>query len=51
MLGFDVNRSNNTQDSSPNKESNDSSDDFSTNKTSTKMAQHLVFCVCMALES
>ena len=44
MLGFDVNRSNNTQDSSPNKESNDSSEDFSENKPSTskKKAQNSV---------
>ena len=49
IFGFDHNRSNSAQESSPNKESNDSSDDFSANEPSTskKMAQHVVSCVHM----
>ena len=44
MFGFDNNGSNSTQKSSPNKESNDSSEDFSENKPSTskKKAQNSV---------
>ena len=47
---MDNNGSNSTQESSPNEESNDSSDDFSANKPSTskKMAHNIVFCVHMA---
>ena len=45
MLGFDSNNSNRAKESSPNKESNDSSDDFLENEpgTSKKMAQNAVF--------
>ena len=52
LPGFDNNSSSSTQESSPNKEFNDSSDDFSANKRSTskEMAQDVVFCVHMALE-
>ena len=35
MLGFDLNGSNSTQESSSNEESNDSSDDLSANKPNT----------------
>ena len=44
ILGFDNNCSNSTEESSLNKESNDSSDDFSANELSAnkKMAQHVV---------
>ena len=50
MLGFDNSSTNSAQKSSPNKESNDPSDDFSANKPSTvkKMAQNLELCVHMA---
>ena len=50
--GFDDNGSNSAKESSPNKESNDSSNDFSANKhsTSKKMAQHVVSRVHMAPE-
>ena len=43
---MDNNGSNSTQESSPNEESNDSSDDFSANKLSAskKMLQNVVFC-------
>ena len=47
VLSFDKNGINSTQESIPNKESNNSSDDFSVNK---KMAQNVVFHVHMALE-
>ena len=52
MLGFDINGSNSTQESSPNEESNDSADDFLANKPSTskKMAQNVVFRIHMAPE-
>ena len=52
MFGFDDNGSNSAQESSPNKDSNDSSDNLSTNKLSKskKMAQHAVFCVHAAPE-
>ena len=53
ILGFDDPGSNNTQESSPNQEPFDSSDDFSTNKLSTgkkKMAQHVVSRVHTAPE-
>ena len=50
LPGFDNNGSNIVQESSPTKEFNDSSDDFSANKpnTSKKMAQNIVFCVHIA---
>ena len=50
--GFDHNGSNIAQESSPNKESNKSSDDFSADELSTskKMAQDVVFHVDMAPE-
>ena len=52
VLGFDNNNSNRDQESSPNKESIESSDDFSANKliTSKKMAQIVVFHVRRAPE-
>ena len=52
MLGFANNGSNSAQESSPNRESNDSSDDFSADKpsTSNKMAENVVFHVHMAPE-
>ena len=52
MLGFDNNGSNSAQESSPNEESNESSEDFSANKLSTseKMAQNVMFHVHMASE-
>ena len=52
MLGFDYNGGNSAQESSPNKESNGSGDDFSANKPSTskKMAQNVVFQFHMAPE-
>ena len=52
MLGFDNNGSNSAQELSPNEESNDSNNDFSAEKPSTnkKMAQNIVFCVCIAPE-
>ena len=52
MLGFDNNGSNITQESSPNKESNDSNDDFSANEPSIskKMAYHMVSRVHIASE-
>ena len=52
MLCFDSNGSNSIQESSPNKESNVSSDDFSANKPSSskKMAQNVMFHVHMAPE-
>ena len=54
ILGFDDPGSNNTQESSPNQEPFDSSDDFSTNKLSTgkkkKKAQHVVSRVHMVPE-
>ena len=48
-LGFDNNSSNSAQESSPNQDSYDSSDDFSANKwsTSKKMARNIVFQVHM----
>ena len=44
ILGFDNKHSNSAQESSPNKESNDSNNNFSANEPSTskKMAQHVV---------
>ena len=50
MLGFDHKGSNNAEESSPNKELNGSSVDFSANKPSTskKMAQNVVFHVHVA---
>ena len=52
LPGFDNNSSSSTQESSPNKEFNDSSDDFSANKPSTskEMAQNVVFYVHMVLK-
>ena len=52
LLGFDNNGSNIVQESSPTKEFNDSSDDFSANKPSTskEMAQNVVFYVHMVLK-
>ena len=55
MLGFANNGSNSAQESSPNRESNDStisSDDFLADKpsTSNKMAENVVFHVHMAPE-
>ena len=52
VLGFDNNRSNNAQESSPNEESDDCSDDFAANKPSTnkKMAQNAAFRVHIAPE-
>ena len=52
IVGFDNNDSSSTQESSPNEEYNDSSDDFSANKPSTskEMAQNVVFYVHMVLE-
>ena len=49
MLGVDNNSSNSAQESSPNQDSYDSSDDFSANKRSTskKMARNKVFQVHM----
>ena len=50
MLGFDNNGSNSALESSPDRESNDSGDDFSANKptTSKTVAQNVVFHVHMA---
>ena len=52
MLGFLSDGSNSAQESSPNEECNNSSDDFSANKPSSrkKMAQNIVFRVPMAPE-
>ena len=51
-LGFDNKGSNRAQESTPNEESNDSSDDFSKNKPSTskKMTQNIALHVHMAPE-
>ena len=52
IVGFDNNDSSSTQESRPNEEYNDSSDDFSANKPSTskEMAQNVVFYVHMVLK-
>ena len=53
MLGSEHNGKNGAQKSSPNEESNDSSDDFSANKppsASKKMGQNVVFRDHMAPE-
>ena len=52
MLGFDNNGNNSAQQSSPDEESNDSSDSFSTNKQNIgkKMIQNVVFRVQIAPE-